>query len=365
MDSSSVAGLARELSNQNFSTFSYRCLGRSFDESAYARAMAKHCSSQHHEVVYQPDDVCKMESMVRLMDEPLCNAGITVATFLLGQAAQGKVLRVLSGDGGDELFGGHPVYAADKIAAAFEKIPSILRLPFVNLLQRLPDSDQKLNLTVKLKRFSESIKYPRALGTYRWRIHYGHDELGKLLQNGAGPRENDSDSLFRDVIELVEEADGPDMLSRSLYVDTVTEVGFYLRRMDLVRNFQVTPAFPLLDHRLFEYAAAIPSELKFRDASNTKYIQHRTMEGVLPDEIVHRKDKLGHSIPFKNWLRNETPVKTFVNDTLSDHSFKSRGLFNSKYVQTLWDNHQSYRQNNSHRLWSIAVLELWLRANNL
>jgi asparagine synthase (glutamine-hydrolysing) len=186
-----------------------------------------------------------------------------------------------------------------------------------------------------------------------------------LLQNGAAPRENDSESLFRDVIELVEEADGRDMLSRSLYVDTVTEVGFYLRRMDLVRNFQVTPVFPLLDHRLFEYAAAIPSNLKFRDASNTKYIQHRAMEGVLPDEIVHRKDKLGHSIPFKNWLRSETPVKKFVNDTLSDHSLKRRGLLNSKYVQTLWDNHQSYRQNNSHRLWNLTVLELWLRANNL
>jgi asparagine synthase (glutamine-hydrolysing) len=365
MDSSSVAGLAREISNQNFATFSYRCLGRSFDESAYARAMAKHCSSEHHEVVYQPDDVCNMATMVRLMDEPFCNAGITIATFLLGQAAEGKVSRVLSGDGGDELFGGHPVYGADKIAAAFERIPYMLRLPLVSLLQRLPDSDQKLNLSVKLKRFSESIQYPRALGTYRWRIQYGQDELDKLLQNGAAPRENDCESLFRDVIELVEEADGPDMLSRSLYVDTVTEVGFYLRRMDLVRHFQVTPVFPLLDHRLFEYAAAIPSNLKFRDASNTKYIQHCAMEGVLPDEIVHRKDKLGHSIPFKNWLRSETPVKQLVNETLSDDTFKSRGLFNSNYVQNLWDNHQSYRENNSHRLWNLTVLELWLRANNL
>jgi asparagine synthase (glutamine-hydrolysing) len=365
MDSSSVAGLAREISNQNFATFSYRCLGRSFDESAYARAMAKHCSSEHHEVVYQPDDVCKMESMVRLMDEPFCNAGITIATFLLGQTAQGKVMRVLSGDGGDELFGGHPVYAADKIAAIFERIPSLLRIPLVGLLQCLPDSDQKLNLTVKLKRFSESIKYPRALGTYRWRIHYGQDELGKLLQNGTAPRQNDCESLFQDVIELVEEADGPDMLSRSLYVDTVTEVGFYLRRMDLVRHFKVTPIFPLLDHRLFEYAAAIPSNLKFRDASNTKYIQHRAMEGVLPNEIVHRKDKLGHSIPLKNWLRSDAAVKNFVRDALSESNLTTRGIVNNKYVEDLWQNHQNYRQNNSHRLWSLAVLELWLRANSL
>jgi asparagine synthase (glutamine-hydrolysing) len=365
MDSSSVAGLAREMSNQTFATFSYRCLGKSFDESPYARTMAHHCNADHHEVVFEPRDVRKMESMVRLMDEPFCNAGITIATYLLGEAAQGKVMRVFSGDGGDEIFGGHPVYAADKIAAAFEKIPSILRHPLVSVLQRLPDSDQKLNLTVKLKRFSESIKYPKALGTYRWRIHYGQDELGKLLQNGAAPQEYESESLFRDVIDIGAEADGADMLSRSLYVDTVTEIGFYLRRMDLVRSFQVKPVFPFLDHRLFEYAAAIPSKLKFRDASNTKYIQHRAMEGVLPDEIVHRKDKLGHSIPFKNWLRDDTPVKQFVHETLSDDGLKKRGIVDTKYVDHLWQNHQDYRQNNSHRLWSLAVLELWLQANGL
>jgi asparagine synthase (glutamine-hydrolysing) len=363
MDSSSVAGLTRALSDRSFATFSYRCLGRSFDESPYARAMAQHCGSEHYEVVYRPADVCKMESVVRLMDEPLCNAGITIATFLLGEAAQGKITRVLSGDGGDELFGGHPVYGADKIAAAFERIPALFRVPLIGLLRRLPDSDQKLNFTVKLKRFAESINYPNELGTYRWRIQYGHAELNELLRNGAA--HDNGSGLFEDLIELIQEADGADLLSQSLYVDTMTEVGFYLRRMDLVRSFDITPTFPLLDHRLLEYAAGIPSNLKFRDAANTKYIQHRAMEGVLPDEIVHRKDKLGHSVPLKNWFRSEPSVKEFVRDTLSEHGLKQRGLINSQYVQTLWENHQNYRQNNSHRLWSLAVLELWLRANSL
>jgi asparagine synthase (glutamine-hydrolysing) len=363
MDSSSIAGLTHEIAKTNFSTYSYRCLGKSFDESPYARTMAKHCNAEHHEVVFEPADVRKMESMVRLMDEPLCNAGITIATFLLGQSAQGKIDRVFSGDGGDELFGGHPVYAADKIAAKFERIPAILRLPFVGLLRYLPDSDQKLNLTVKLKRFAESINYPPTLGTYRWRIQYGPAELNKLLLNGAA--HNNGAGLFEDLVELIQEADGPDALSRSLYVDTMTEIGFYLRRMDLVRFFNVTPVFPLLDHRLFEYAAGIPSHLKFRDASNTKYIQHRALEGVLPDEIVQRKDKLGHSIPLKNWLRSDPSVKNFVHDTLSENGLKRRGLVDSKYVQSLWENHQAYRQNNSHRLWTLTVLELWLSANSL
>jgi asparagine synthase (glutamine-hydrolysing) len=364
MDSSTVAGLTRRVSDTDLVTFSYRCLGRSFDESHHARAMAQHCGATHHEIVFQPADIRRMESMVRLMDEPLCNAAITVATFLLGGEAEGKVDRVFSGDGGDELFGGHPVYAADRIGASFDKIPLIVRRPLLGLLSYLPDSDKKLNLTVKLKRFAESVGYPGDLGTYRWRIQYGPAELAHVLLNGARLRVNETD-LFQEIRELVEEADGPDMLSRSLYVDTITEVGFYLRRMDLVRAFGVTPVFPLLDHRLVEYAASIPSHLKFRNASETKYIQHRTMEGVLPDQIVHRKDKLGHSIPLKNWLRTDPTVKAFVRDTLFDSARRTRDVVDISYVERLWGDHQSYRRNNSHRLWTLTVLELWMRANGL
>jgi asparagine synthase (glutamine-hydrolysing) len=362
LDSSSVAALTRDVSPRPFCTFSYRCFGRSFDESGYARLMAEKCGSEHHELVYRPADVCQMEGIVQLMDEPFCNAGINIATFLLGQAAQGKVSRVFSGDGGDELFGGHPVYAADKMAAVFERLPLVLRRPAMTLLRRLPDSDQKLNLTVKLQRFAESLGYPRALGTYRWRIYYGLDELRKLLQRDIAGLENGSEAVFADVLELTHEADGPDLLSRSLYVDFMTEVGFYLRRMDLIRHFHITPCFPLLDHRLAEYAAAIPSRLKFRGLSHPKYIQHRAAEGVLPDEILHRKDKLGHSIPFKNWLRYEPVVKHFVQGVLSERRLKERGIVNSEYVQTLWQDHQEGRRNNSHRLWALTVLELWLAA---
>ena len=123
--------------------------------------------------------------------------------------------------------------------------------------------------------------------------------------------------------------------------------------------------FPLMDHRLVEYAATIPSRLKIRNLSDTKYIQRRAMEGILPDEIVHRPDKLGHSIPFKNWLRTDRTVKGFVQDVLSPAKLKARGLVNPSYVQHLWDDHQACRQNHSHRLWALAVLELWLSARGL
>jgi asparagine synthase (glutamine-hydrolysing) len=364
LDSSSVAVLARDLTSQALHTFSYRCFGKSFDESGYARLVAQRCQSEHHEIIYSPEDTCKMASIVELMDEPFCNAGINIATFLLGQGAQGKVAHILSGDGGDELFGGHPVYAADKLAARIERLPRALRQPFMALFRRLPDSDQKLNLTVKLKRFCEGLSYPQALGTHRWRIYYGNSELQRLLHPDVAVQEDTLETLCADLHEIGREADGPDMLSRSLYVDFLTEVGFYLRRMDLLRYFQLTPHFPLLDYRLVEYAATMPSSLKFRGLSDTKYIQHRAMEGILPDEIIHRKDKLGHSVPFKNWLRQDPVVKQFVQETLTDRRLGSRGLVNSRYVQRLWDDHQHYRRNNSHTIWTLTVLELWLAANN-
>jgi len=299
------------------------------------------------------------------MDEPFCNIGINLATYLLAQAAEGKVTHVFSGDGGDELFGGHPVYIADEMAMKFERVPYPLRSPLTALFRCLPDSDQKQNLAVKLKRFSESLSYPRDLGTHRWRVYYTNHQLERLLQPSFVQSSHSKDSVFSDIAELRREADGPDMLSRSLYVDFQTELGFSLRRMDMVRHFQITPCFPLLDHRLVEYAAAIPSQLKIRSRSETKYIQHLAMEPVLPHEIVHRTDKLGHSVPFKTWLRSDPSVKQCVQSVLSESNIKKRGLLNYRYVREMWDDHQARRRNNSHRLRALTVLELWMAARGL
>jgi asparagine synthase (glutamine-hydrolysing) len=306
-----------------------------------------------------------METIVQLMDEPFCNVGIVIATWLLAEAAKGTVSHIFSGDGGDELFGGHPVYVADKAAALVDGVAEVVRRPVFALLRRLPDSDRKLSLGVKLKRFAESMSFPARLGTNRWRLYYGPSDLRRLLL-GEGATDGElHDALFADVLAVGEGADGPDRLSRSLHVDYLTELGFSLRRMGLLRHFGLEPALPLLDHRLVEYAATIPSSLKIRGFSDTKYVQRVAMEGLLPDRIVHREDKLGHSIPFKNWLRGDEGVRRFVQQLLSEETIRRRGLVDAKFVQQLWDDHQSRRRNNSHRLWTLAVLELWMAHHNL
>jgi asparagine synthase (glutamine-hydrolysing) len=160
--------------------------------------------------------------------------------------------------------------------------------------------------------------------------------------------------------EYNEEADGRDLLSRSLYSDFYTLVSFYLRRLGLLRAFGVESRTPLLDHRLVEYSTHVPSRLKIRQFSDTKYVYRRILEGVVPREILHDRPKLGHSVPMKNWLRDDPSLKEWFQDTLTSASFRNRGLFNVAFVERLLEEHAHKSHNHTHRLWGLMVLESWL-----
>jgi asparagine synthase (glutamine-hydrolysing) len=360
MDSSTISAISSEFLDRPVHTFSYRCKGDGFDESYYAQFMAKHYKTQHNETEYRVDDVLEMEELVEYQDEPFCDIGINIATYILGREASAKVPYIFTGDGGDELFAGHPVYEADKMASVVDPIPGFIKAPLFAAARLLPDSEKKKNFVVKAKRFATSVAFPKELLSHRWRIYYDFGEIKKLVTNGTFQNLNGYHP-YEDILQFNKEADGPDFLSRSLYSDYQTVVGFYLRRMNLNNRFHLEPRYPLLDHRLIEYCATLPSNLKFKGWSDTKYIFKKTMTGVLPDEIVFRKDKLGHSIPLKNWIRENDKIRNFVLDFISEEAVRKRGLFNYKFVHKIIKQHLSKTRNNSHRIWALAVLEMWLR----
>jgi asparagine synthase (glutamine-hydrolysing) len=360
MDSSSVVGLMSPMVDVPVHTFSFRCEGKSFDESHYARIMSEHYQTRHHQVEFPPEQIAQIESLVDIVDEPFCDVGIEIASFLLGQQIGNTVSYVLTGDGGDELFGGHPVYVADKVARVYDLIPAFLKQPLAKGFSLLPDTDEKKSLTVKLKRFSYSCRFPRTLHSNRWRIYYQAEELQDLCTPDLLTR-FDLGNGFYEIERLYADADGPDYLSRSLYGDYFTVVDFYLRRMQTVRRFGVEGRYPMLDVKLVEFAAKIPSNLKIRGMSDTKYILRKSMAGVLPDEIVYRKDKLGHSVPMKNWMRESPFVQSFLRDHLSRSTLQRRGFFKPDFVEKMITEHLQRTHNHSHRLWSLLVLELWLQ----
>ncbi|MBD3289340.1 asparagine synthase (glutamine-hydrolyzing) [candidate division KSB1 bacterium] len=362
MDSSTMVALTSSFIENELKTFSFRCRGETFDESHYAQIVADHYKTIHKLTEYSAEDVDSIAELVKHMNEPFCDVGINIATYILGKAAENEVNCVITGDGGDELYGGHPVYMADKAAKYFDLIPSVLTKPFLSLGSMLPDSDKKKNLVVKAKRFSESFQYPKELFSHRWRVYYQPKQINELIDKDLIEQMNSYDP-YQVILRFNKEADGRDILSRSLYSDYNTVVSFYLRRMGLMRHFGIDPRFPMLDHTLVEYAAKIPSKLKIKGSSDTKYIFKKAMENVLPHDIVYRKDKLGHSIPLKNWMRDDAKVNEFITDWLSESVIKKRGFFDYKYVSKMLDDHLAKKMNNSHRLWALVVLELWFKEN--
>jgi asparagine synthase (glutamine-hydrolysing) len=104
----------------------------------------------------------------------------------------------------------------------------------------------------------------------------------------------------------------------------------------------------------------VPSRFKIRGLSDVKYIEKLAVEPLLPPEIVHRKDKLGHSIPLKNWMRENVPVREFMGDLLSEETVRRRGLFRPERVQAMIREHLEKRENHAHRLWALMILELWM-----
>jgi asparagine synthase (glutamine-hydrolysing) len=252
------------------------------------------------------------------------------------------------------------VYEADKVSQFVEKVPGIFRDPFFGLLSLLPDSDKKKNITVKLKRFSENVALPPTLFSHRWRTYYNGEGLKGLLTDHLIDYLK-IDDLYGDILQFNLEADGPDILSRSLYSDYQTVVDFYFRRNDLNRVFQFRTHFPLLDYRLVEYCATIPSTLKINGWFDTKYILKKALEKVLPHTSVYRTDKLGHSIPLKNWMRDNREVKDFILDYISEETVRKRGFFRGTEINKMIREHMEKKRNNSHRLWSLAVLEMWLQ----
>lgn len=362
MDSSSVVGLAAPQMENPIHTFSFRCAGKDVDESYYAQVMSNYYNTNHHLIEYPPEKVGELEALVSCMEEPFSDIGIEIASFILGEEARGKAEIILTGDGGDELFAGHPVYLADKISGKYDWLPEVFKHGFYKLSQILPDTENKKSLSVKIKRFLYSAQFPQSLYSNRWRMYYTPVEIKALLQTSV-LHDFDSVDPLDYYYSVYNEADGDTYLNKSLYGDYYSVVDFYLRRMAVLRNFGMEIRFPLLDIQLVEFAAQIPLHLKITKSLEPKYIQHITMDGILPDEIVHRKDKLGHSVPLKNWMRDNEFVKHYIYNFINKDKINRRGFFNADFVENMIEEHSAKKNNHSHRLWSLMVLEMWLEEN--
>ena len=346
VDSSLLAALAAEESSEPVRTFSIGFEERSFDELADARRVAKRYGTQHRELVLRPDAALLLPALAEAFDEPFADSS-ALPTYLVSQLAASDVKVALSGEGGDELFGGYYTYTADLLAARVGGLARAAR----PLVERLPSSDARASFDYRAKRFVRAAHLPALERHHGWKEIFSPELRAELTgrRNGFDPV---------DVLRArYAETAGAEELARLQDVD----LGVYLVDDLLVKTDRASMAHslearvPYLDTAVTNLALALPTRHKVR-ALAKKVLLRKAAEPLLPPEIVHGK-KRGFSIPAAAWLRGE--LEPFARDTLAPDRLRRQGFFRPETVARVLDDHVSGREDLSRQLWGLLAFTLW------
>jgi asparagine synthase (glutamine-hydrolysing) len=346
IDSSMLAALAAEEASEPLRTFSIGFEERSFDELADARLVAERYGTQHRELVLRPDAALLLPALAEAFDEPFADSS-ALPTYLISQLAAEDVKVALSGEGGDELFGGYYTYAADLLAQRTGWTAPLLR----PLVERLPSSSARASFDYRAKRFVRAAHLPPLERHHGWKEIFSPDARAELTGR---------QSRF-DPVELLRarfaETEGAELLARLQDVD----LGTYLVDDLLVKTDRASMAHslearvPFLDSVITNFALALPSRHKVRGLRK-KVLLRKAAAPLVPPELLRRR-KRGFSIPAAAWLRGE--LEPFARDTLSADRLRSQGFFRPEAVTRLIDDHVAGREDLSRQLWGLLSFMLW------
>ncbi len=358
LDSSTILHYASEVSPARLKTFSVGFPGRSCDESKYFRQIARHYGTDHHEFELQPDAelLTAIEDSPYYSDEPGADAG-ALPVWFLSRMSRRHVTVALSGDGGDELFGGYQTYRADHLARPLRHVPAgMRRSALAGLVRCWPASDKKISFEYKLKRWLEGSLLPADEAHLFWNGTFSKSQKQQLQFGRNG---HHIQSLF----DTVPHSREIGFLNRYMMLDQQyylpDNILYKVDRMSMAHSLEVRP--PLLDHRIVEFAARLPENLKIR-GGRQKFLLKELMRGKLPASVLNRR-KAGFDIPTHEWFRGF--LRPLLMDTLSPEAVENTGIFNYDATEQLIRNHMDRRVNVGYHLWGLLTLFLWLKRWNV
>lgn len=357
IDSAAVVAFMSRYSERPVKTYTIGFSGGAaeayYNELPHAGEVARRFGTDHHEILVRPDVVSLLPRLLWHMDEPVADTAF-VTTYLVSEFARRDVTVILSGVGGDELFGGYRRYLGSHYQSRFERLPEGLRRAAFALGETLPSDRHSPLLDVMrlAKGFLATAGLPLE-ERYRSYVEvFGQEELSELLCAPVAARADPLAAAFH-------AATGADDLNRMFAVDAETQLPDDLLlltdRMSMAVSLECR--VPLLDHELVEFAARMPEAIKIR-GGKLKHVMKAALQGILPPNILARK-KRGFGAPMGAWLKRE--LAPLMCDLLSEESIATRGLFRHERVASLIAAHEANRIDGTDRLLALLNFEIWAR----
>ena len=358
IDSSAVVAMMAKHSSHPVKTYSIgfgdASGGSYYNELPYARKVSELFGTQHKEIVVEPDASSLLPRLLWHLDEPIADAAF-ITTYLVSEFAREDVTVILSGVGGDELFGGYRRYLGEYYGRYYRRLPGWLQKYVAEPIARRLPSDRHSKL-LNYSRLARSFVLSQAQSPSERYLSYvqvfSEEERAVLMARCPNQLKNV-------VCAALESLTTDDYLNRLMSADIQTQLPDDLLmltdKMSMATSLECR--VPLLDDRLVDLALTMPSQHKIK-GKVLKSVLKKALVGVLPEEILHRQ-KRGFGAPFGAWLKKE--LRPLVDQTLSRDSIESRGLFDWQIVQETLNRHNSNMADHTDHLMSLINLELWCR----
>ena len=370
IDSTIIAGLMQRASSRPVKTFAIGFPDPKYDETAYAELAAQHLGTEHQTFIVEPKAWETLPELAWHFDEPFADSS-ALPTWYVSRETRRDVTVALTGDAGDELFGGYDRYRALALTELFHRLPSVpRRLLGGTMVRVLPGSARSKTRLRKLQRLFEHINEPAEARYLGWMTTfdegarmalYSDHQLDRLTASSAALADQSEADPAMFLIAALAIAGRRDRITRAMVADLVTYLpGDLLIKVDLASMaHSLECRGPFLDHRVVELAVAMPLDRKIQLRSGrSKLVLRQAFSDLLPPPIKTRS-KMGFGVPISRWLRGE--LKQELRDVLLDPVCLNRGLFRHETVRNLVGEHAAGSREHSHRLWALLMLELWFR----